>query len=159
GRFLAARIARSYARPDCERREPELARTGSSPPARLHRGGRESPRARRASTRRRGARAAVVVVLVVPTPPRVATRPRRSLGRVLPVLLAAERSQVEERPDGAERLDAPPIREVRVEDVAALAEEGAHPERLAVLILVLARARGADPEVGVEVAAEGGVPG
>src|SRR5437763_384492 len=75
-------------------------------------------------------------------------------GRVLPVLLAAERRQVEERPDAAERLDAAVRREVGAKDVVAVSQEDAEPERLAVLVDVRLRRLRTDAEVDVEVALE-----
>jgi hypothetical protein len=83
---------------------------------------------------------------------------RVSLGRVLPRLLAAERRQVEEGPDAAERLDAAAGGEVRAIDLLAVAKEHAQAERLAVLILARSRTLGADAKGVVEGALKQGEP-
>src|SRR5262249_20264682 len=78
--------------------------------------------------------------------------------RFLPGFLPAERRQVQKRPHAAERLDAPRAGEVGAVDLAAIVNENAEAEVLAVLILARARRLGADFEVGVEVALERGDP-
>src|SRR5262245_62056484 len=92
------------------------------------------------------------LVLVVPPPPLV----RRCLGisflRILPVFLAAERRQIEKRPDAAQRLDATDGGEIRAIGLVAIAQEYAEAERLAVLVLVYLRLLRPDFEVRVEVA-------
>src|SRR4029077_13938132 len=57
-----------------------------------------------------------VVVLVVEVPPAVARGLRVALGRVLPVVLAAQRGHVEIGPGAAERLVAARVDEVGAED-------------------------------------------
>src|SRR5215208_7144628 len=103
-------------------------------------------------------RSLVVVVLVVAAPPLVRLRLRIALWRVFPLLLAAERCQVEERPDTAERLDAARRREVGPKDLVALTNEDAEAETLAVLVRADARLRRRGPEVDAEVAPEPGEP-
>src|SRR5829696_10343397 len=56
------------------------------------------------------------LVLVVAAPPFVTRGLRVALSRVLPILLAAERGEVEEGPDGSERLYAASGREVGKKD-------------------------------------------
>src|SRR5437868_5343065 len=92
-------------------------------------------------------------------PPDVWPGLRISGGRVLPVLLAAERCHVEQAPAGAELLDAAARREVRAINVVAVAKEDAQPERLTVLPFVRPRLLGRDAEVEVEIAVERRVPG
>src|SRR5918994_1835956 len=111
-------------------------------------GARSRRRATRAAAPRRArvprARSCVdATVLVVEVPPLVRRRLRVALGRVLPLLLATERGDVEVGPRAAHGLVAAGINEVGAEDVVALADErvGAVP---------LAHA-----EVGVEVVGEG----
>src|SRR5215218_8327498 len=66
-----------------------------------------------------------LAVLVVAVPPHVARGLRVALGRVLPVLLTAERRHVEIGPDAAERLVAAGVDEVGAEDpVVVVAVEG-----------------------------------
>src|SRR5215217_2091351 len=66
-----------------------------------------------------------LAVLVVAVPPHVARGLRVALGRVLPVLLPAERRHVEIGPDAAERLVATGVDEVGAEDpVLVVAVEG-----------------------------------
>src|SRR5512145_2387254 len=91
--------------------------------------------------------AALCAVLIVAPPPLVRRALRPALRRVLPVLLAAERRQVEERPGTPERLDPASGREIRPKDRAAVAQEDAEAERLSLV--------GGEPEVDVEVAAMG----
>src|SRR5215207_7608458 len=87
-----------------------------------------------------------LAVLVVQVPPLVRRGLRVALGRVLPLLLASERGDVEVRPGAAHVLVAAAVDEVGAEDLVTLADErvGAVP---------LAHA-----EVGVEVVRER-VPG
>src|SRR5919198_1562666 len=99
-----------------------------------------------------------LLVLVVPAPPLVRRALRVTGRRVLPVLLPAERRQVEERPDAAERLHAALRREVGATDLVAVAEEDAEAERLAVLVLRRVGRLEARSEVDVEVVLEGRVP-
>src|SRR5204862_2402329 len=99
-----------------------------------------------------------ISVLVVPAPPLVGLRLRVPRRRVFPLLLPAQRSQVEEGPQAAERLDAALRGEVRAKDVAAAANEGAEAERLAVLVDVLLRCLRTDAEVDAEVGLERRVP-
>src|SRR5262245_1780253 len=86
--------------------------------------------ARRAGSGPAGEPVRLSGVLVVAAPPLVG----RSLGgprrRVLPLLLAAERGQVEKGPDGAQRFDAAVRREVGAVDLVALADECAQAEHL-----------------------------
>src|SRR3954471_11729803 len=89
-------------------------------------------RARRSCRRRR----AVGVVVV---PPLVRRRLRVAVGRVLPVLLPAERGDVEIVPRVAHRLVASGFYEVLAEDRVAVADEGVRAVPLA------------DAEVAVEV--------
>src|SRR3954451_17250280 len=110
-----------------------LSPTGGAPPPGCRR------RARRSCRRRR----AVGVVVV---PPLVRRRLRVAVGRVLPVLLAAERGDVEVGPRAAHRLVAAVVDEVRAEDVVALADEGVRAVPLV------------DAEVAVEVVGDR-VPG
>src|ERR687895_1091168 len=83
---------------------------GAPPPARL-----------------RHARSCLLPVLVVVVPPLVRRGLRVALGRVLPLLLAAERRHVEVCPRGAHRLVAALVDEVGAEDLVALADEGVGP--------------------------------
>src|SRR5213592_3975660 len=99
-----------------------------------------------------------ISVLVVPAPPLVRLRLRVPVRRVFPLLLPTQRRQVEERPHAAERLGAAIRREVRAEDVVVLSNEGAEPERLAVLVDALLRCLGSDAEVNVEIGLERRVP-
>src|SRR5262245_8288614 len=64
------------------------------------------------------------LVLVVPLPPLVRSALGVPLGRVLPVLLAPERAQVEVAPGAAERLVAAVVDEVGAVHLVALADEG-----------------------------------
>src|ERR687895_2366481 len=80
---------------------------GAPPPARL-----------------RHARSCLLPVLVVVVPPLVRRGLRVALGRVLPLLLPAERRDVEVCPGGAHRLVAALVDEVGAEDLVALADEG-----------------------------------
>src|SRR5919201_6819733 len=95
-----------------------------------------------------------VFVLVVAAPPLVRLALRVSGGRVLPLLLSAERCQVEEGPHAAKRLDAAGRREVRAKNAVAVTEEDAEAERFAVLVCIRLRRLRRDPEVDVEVAVE-----
>jgi len=91
-----------------------------------------------------------VVILVVTAPPSV----RHSLwptgGRILPVLLTAERGEVKERPNASERLNAAVGRKVGAINRVAILEKDAEAERLAFV--------GCDTEVHVEVAFGRGDP-
>src|SRR5438445_3626036 len=71
------------------------------------------------------------LVLVVPSPPLVGRGLRVTGGRILPVLLPAERRQVEECPGGAKRLDPATGREVAAVDLIAVAKENIKAEGLA----------------------------
>src|SRR5215204_5500697 len=86
-----------------------------------------------------------VAVFVVPVPPLVRRRLRVALRRVLPLLLAPERSHVEVAPGAPHRLVAAAVDEVGAEDAVAVADE-----RVRAVPLVNA-------EVGVE-AVRHGVP-
>ena len=77
-----------------------------------------SPSGSPAAERRRSLR----LVFVVQAPPFVGRRLRPARRRVLPLLLAAERRQVEEGPDAAERLDAAALGRVGEEDAVAVAQ-------------------------------------
>src|SRR5215210_489712 len=68
----------------------------------------------------RPAASASVVVLVVQVPPLVRGRLRIALRRVLPLLLAPERGDVEVGPGAAHRLVAAVVDEVRAEDPAVV---------------------------------------
>src|SRR6187200_545499 len=70
-------------------------------------------------------RSRVLAVRVVVVPPLVRRRLRdaRPLGRVLPLLLASERRDVEIAPGGADVLVAAVVDEVGSEDPVALADE------------------------------------
>src|SRR5260221_3934525 len=107
------------------------ARAGTPPGARLPR--------ERVGSRARAPRAALgvgeartgrlvdgrLVVLVVEVPPQIGLGLRVALGRVLPLLLAAERGDVEIGPGAAQRLVAALVDEVRAEDpVVVIAVEG-----------------------------------
>src|SRR5688500_16334606 len=83
-----------------------------------------------------------LAVLVVQVPPLVGRSPRIALGRVLPLLLAPERREVEVVPGAPHRLVAAVVDEVGAEDPLAVAEEG-----VGAVPLVHA-------EVGVEVVRE-----
>src|SRR5262245_54184962 len=102
---------------------------------------------------------ALSFILVVATPPVVPRSLRVALGRVLPVLLATERRQVEQRPDRAYRLDAAAAREVGAVDLASVADEHGEAEQLAVLVLIGIRLSRAAAEIDVEVACERRDPG
>src|ERR671910_1621650 len=91
-------------------------------------------------------RSRALAVLVVQVPPLVPRRLRVALGRVLPLLLAPERGQVEVAPGAPHRLVAAAVDEVGAEDLVALADEGVRAVPLA------------DAEVGVEVVGDR-VPG
>src|SRR5262245_56180800 len=95
--------------------------------------------------RERG-RSRTVLVCVVVVPPPVRRRLRVALGRVLPLLLAPERGDVEVTPGSAHRLVAAAVDEVSAEDPVAVADEGVVPVPLV------------DAEVLVEVVGER-VPG
>src|SRR5215204_5028686 len=70
-------------------------------------------------------RVGCLTVLVVAVPPRVARGLRVALGRVLPVLLAAERGHVEIGPGAAQRFVAAAVDEVGTEDpIVVVAVEG-----------------------------------
>ena len=90
---------------------------------------------------------ALGLVRVVQAPPRVRRALRPAGRRVLPVLLAAERGQVEEGPDAAERLDAATPGRVGEEDAIAIAEEHVKGK-------ILRR-----PQLALEVLAADRVPG
>src|ERR1044072_2522406 len=85
-------------------------------------------------------------VRVVVVPPLVRRRLRPAVRRVLPLLLAPERGDVEVAPGRAHRLIAARVDEVGAEDAVALADEGVVPVPLV------------DPEVPVEVVGDR-VPG
>src|SRR5215212_784268 len=84
---------------------------------RPRRGGPPRPAARRCGRSRR------LLVLVVQAPPLVGLGLRVALGRVLPLLLAAERGDVEVAPRAAHRLVAATVHEVGPEDPVAVADE------------------------------------
>src|SRR4051794_9029490 len=65
-----------------------------------------------------------LVVLVMEVPPPVGRGLRVALGRVLPLLLAPERGDVEVAPRAAHGFVAALVDEVRAEDPAVVAEEG-----------------------------------
>src|SRR4051794_4961773 len=117
--------------------------TGGPPEVLSPTGGGPPPGCRRRARRSCCRRCPVGVVVV---PPLVRRRLRVAVGRVLPVLLAAERGDVEVGPGGAHRLVAAVVDEVRAEDVVALADEGVRPVPLV------------DAEVAVEVVGDR-VPG
>src|SRR6185437_1260552 len=79
-----------------------------------------------------------LAVLVVPVPPDVRRTLRIALGRVLPLLLATERGDVEVAPGSAHRLVTATVDEVGAEHPVAVADEGVRAVPLV------------DPEVGVE---------
>src|SRR5215207_5457336 len=87
-------------------------------------------------------RSRALAVLVVQVPPLVRRRLRIALGRVLPLVLAPERGQVEVAPSAAHRLVAAVVDEVGAKDLLALADEG-----VGAVPLIHA-------EVGVEVVGE-----
>jgi hypothetical protein len=67
----------------------------------------------------------------VAAPPHIRRGLGRALGRILPVLLPAERRQIQEGPGAAQRLDAAPGSEIGAKDPLAIAQEDAEAERLA----------------------------
>src|ERR671914_1727893 len=69
-------------------------------------------------------RSRVLPVLVVVVPPLVRRGLRVALGRILPLLLASERRDVEVCPGGAHRLVAALVDEAGAEDPVAVADEG-----------------------------------
>src|SRR5215212_9155120 len=68
-----------------------------------------------------------VAVLVVEVPPLVRRRLGVALGRVLPLLLAPERRDVEVGPGAPHRLVAAAVDEVGAEDAVVLADERVRP--------------------------------
>src|SRR6185437_1422140 len=98
----------------------------------------------------RGSVAVAAAVLVVAAPPAIGRRLRPAGRRVLPALLTAERRQVEQAPQIAQRLDAAVAGEVGPEDVVAVAQEDAQAEHLAF--------GGGAAEIAVEVACRRGHP-
>src|SRR5581483_10874706 len=62
-------------------------------------------------------------VIVVPVPPFVGRGLRRAFGRILPVLLAAERGEIEIAPRGPHRLVAAIVDEVGAEYAPTFADE------------------------------------
>src|SRR5437660_1773793 len=79
------------------------------------------------------------LVLVVPSPPLVGRGLRVPGRRILPVLFAAQRRQVEECPGGAKGLDPATGREVSGADLVGVAKKNTQAESLA---LVRGEARG-----------------
>src|SRR4029453_3246825 len=94
----------------------------------------------------------------MPAPPLVWLALRIAGGRVLPLLLTAQRRQVEKRPHAAERLGAAVRREVRAEHLVAVAEKHAQAERLPILVDARLRRLRGTAEADVEVALERRVP-
>src|SRR5687768_5844937 len=94
--------------PSAARRRRRRGRVGAPPPAR----------------RRRGRTRSRLPVLVVQAPPLVGRRLRDALRRVLPLLLAPERGDVEVAPGAPHRLVAAGVDEVGAEHLVALAQEG-----------------------------------
>src|SRR5215217_8338058 len=72
-------------------------------------------------------RSRVLVVRVVVVPPLVRRGLRVALGRVLPLLLASERGDVEIAPGGAKLRVAASVDEIGAEDPIALTDEGVVP--------------------------------
>src|SRR5688500_1361147 len=68
-------------------------------------------------------RRTALAVLVVPVPPLVRRSLRIPLRRILPLLLAAERSDVEKTPGASHLLIPAAVDEVRSEDLVAVADE------------------------------------
>src|ERR1700689_31601 len=66
----------------------------------------------------------LLAVLVVEVPPLVGRSLRIALGRVLPLLLAAERGHIQVAPGTAHRLVAAVVDEVGTEDLLVVAVEG-----------------------------------
>src|SRR5438874_13154305 len=97
-------------------------------------------------------------VFVVAAPPLVRLRLRVPAGRVLPLLLATERCQVEEGPNAAEGFDATGCGEVRAKDAVAVAQEDAEAAILAVMVAVRLRRFRPDADVDVELALQRRVP-
>src|SRR5688572_7808469 len=131
-----------------------MRRASAGASARAPRARRASPRTRsrrpprwrsapRPGNRRRArSRGNARRVLVVAVPPGVRRGLRVALRRVLPLLLAPERREVEVAPRAAERLVAALVDEVRAKDVVAVPHERVGPVPLA------------DAEVHVEVAGD-----
>src|SRR5262245_53228405 len=91
----------------------------------------------------RRARSVAVLVLVVLVPPLVRRGLRVALRRVLPLLLASQRRDVQVGPGAAHMLVAAAVDEVGAEDLLVVADEGVGAVPLA------------HPEVGVEVVRDG----
>src|SRR5690348_5447037 len=102
-----------------------------------------SPSARSRFGRLAGERAAHSPVRIVVIPPLVGLRLWIALGRVLPLLLASERGDVEVAPGRTQRLGTAAGDEVRAEYAISVADEGVGAVPLA------------DAEVGVELVGEG----
>src|SRR6266850_2034952 len=83
-------------------------------------------------------------------PPVIRRRLRPSCRRIFPILLPAERRQVEEGPWRAKSFDSTPIRKVRAIDAFIIAKENTQTKCLAVVRR--------QTEVNVEVTAERGKP-
>src|SRR5215510_13343020 len=109
--------------------------TGWSPPA-----GPARP------AQRRPAQSCAIAIPIVVVPPVIGRRLRVARRRVLPLLLASERSDVEVAPGAAQVLVAAGVDEVGAEDPIAVADEG-----VGAVPLI-------DPEVSVEAVGQG-VPG
>src|SRR5829696_6809851 len=86
---------------------------------------RRAGRAGRGRLRRE--RSSVLAVRVVVVPPLVRRGLRVALGRILPLLLAPERGDVEIAPGRADVLVAAGVDEVGAEDLIALTDEGVVP--------------------------------
>ncbi len=86
----------------------------------------------------------------MPAPPLVRRSLRPALGRILPFLLPPERSQIEETPGIAERLDGAIGSEVGPKDAVAITQEDAQSENFAFVA--------GETKVDIEVAAGGRVP-
>src|ERR687895_2153069 len=100
---------------------------------------RQAPAGPPPAERLRYARSRDLLVLVVVVPPLVWRGLRVALRRVLPLLLAAQRGDVEVGPGAAHPLVAPGVDEVGSEHLVAVADEGVGAVPVA------------HPEVGVEV--------
>src|SRR5215211_5766493 len=111
---------------------------GEGPPSRGRAGARYRRRSRQGGAPppapRRRVRSRAVLVLIVLAPPLVRRGLRVALRRVLPLLLASQRGDVEVGPGAAHVLVAPVVDEVGPEDLLAVPYEGvgavplAHPE-------------------------------
>src|SRR5579875_2807749 len=89
-------------------------------------------------------------VLVVPPPPLIRFGLRPAFRRIFPVLLAAVRRQVEQRPDGADGFESARLDEVGAIHVLAVAQENAEARRFALI--------GGHPHVAVEIVAVRRIP-